>query len=634
MTMLNTATHAISEPQESPLRSALSVLAIPPGIRSRYKRIALISDRRQIRDLGSDDDTLVVTSDWLAWREIAEARGHGVHYEAFLETWPAARGEPDAHEAESARWVEHEGLDVTLFEGVSLGRQFTTHVSRFRHAYLRLWHALDRACERFSPDEIVFHGLRVEYDILDADMVRALVADVAGKHGTRFVDRATPATRISVTFPVGPFARKPGKPRVAKGLLLALYAGGVDAVFRLRAAFASKRPRVYIMLNWLAVDNLLQNFDGNAITPVLLVEPWPKRLGFLLRCWRKGVLLARLPEGDLDERERASIAAIESGLRAKLADGRSGIARALALFVTRHVLESGWLRERAREAKRYRRLLADRRVERLLVGDAENMTCRLLIEVGHRLGIPADELPNGVFTTTHRSDIRSGPGKDRPSVARLLLWGRHLEAWAEASAPGVPRATTGYPSLDRLREDAGRARTEASSKSALVLPLTVQRHNFRGLYAETFASLVETVRMLRALGYATVRVKLHPGMTATEGYYRDILRHYGLACEVLTTGSVGDLARTADIVVGPVNTNAFLETLAAGKPYYAVRGTLASFRPELVGGIKVYTSIPDLRRALEQGETPAREAILQWFCSTSDIPNASREVWRAVEAAV
>jgi hypothetical protein len=341
--------------------------------------------------------------------------------------------------------------------------------------------------------------------------------------------------------------------------------------------------------------------------------------------------LARLPEAQLDAREEADLKVMEDRLVANLSRSRAAIDRALALFVTRYFVGSGWLRERAREVKRYRKLLSRWHVERLLLGDAENMVGRLLIEAGHRLGIAADELPNGLFTTVHRSDIRNGPSQDRPSIARLLLWGRHLDTWASISAPRVPRVITGYPSLDRLRETTRAFRRQRQQKSALVLPLTVQRHNFCGLYAETFAALVETVRMLQDLGYATIRVKLHPGMTATADCYRQILRHYGLGCKVLTSGSVQELAPTADIVVGPVNSNALVETLAAGVPYYPMRGTPGSFRSEFFGGTKVYRTAGELGEALRRGEIPSRDKNLQWFCSTHDIPNASSEVWHAVQ---
>ena len=39
----------------------------------------------------------------------------------------------------------------------------------------------------------------------------------------------------------------------------------------------------------------------------------------------------------------------------------------------------------------------------------------------------------------------------------------------------------------------------------------------------------------------------------------------------------------------------------------------------------------ELRQVLKRGETPNRDAILQAFCSTQNIPNASLCFWKVME---
>ncbi|MEL0114450.1 MAG: hypothetical protein VW835_22195, partial [Rickettsiales bacterium] len=146
-----------------------SVFWLPPWLEPRYREIVVISHRRHLDGLDlAATDRLIVSTDWMAWRHAVDAGRHCIHFEAMLDTWPAERGDPENHHRAVCEWVyDGSGRDMTLFEGVSLGKQFVRDATLFCSAYSRVRQALAAAVGRFRPDRITLVDLRVEHDLLD-----------------------------------------------------------------------------------------------------------------------------------------------------------------------------------------------------------------------------------------------------------------------------------------------------------------------------------------------------------------------------------------------------------------------------------------------------------------------------------
>ena len=612
----------------------LSVVGPTEGLKDAYERFVLISHRDQLRACDMNDaDSLIVTSDWLAWRLVAEAGGHGIHFEAALAEWPGERGDPDRHLLESSRWMLNEGHDQTMFRGVSLGRQFTVPIARFRHAYLRMWHALDRLCRRYGPRVIVFFDLRAEYDVLDDDVIGDLVREAADRHGATFADRHDPAQRDRHTYPMDPVVRAPGRTPAMKRWFLELYEVFVDAAFRLRAAFAPAKPRVFVFLNWAGVSSLIHGAGGLLLTPVLTIRPWPKSFDFLVQCWRQGIVLARLPGCGFDADDETAVKNIVSAIDALYAQPATPLAAAEGTFVRRRIVNSGWLRGRAREVKSYERLFERRRIKRILIGDAENMLGRTLVGVGAAQEIPSDELFNGLRTTRQLTDVHHPEPTDNIPLSRFLSRGEQDEAWLRQIGSTLPSVRTGYPVVASIARRNTYEGARGKAIKALILPLLVQRYDVKALFANTFANLVDVARTLSELGYREFRVKLHPGHIGAKPNFEAVLDHYHMAADVVVSGPLSEHVDWADIVVGPVNTGAMVETFARGKPYYAFRARPSSVDPTLCGNIRVLETGEELHQALkEDGNTDAK-ADLEYYCSTTSIPDPAGCVWRVIEDA-
>jgi hypothetical protein len=618
----------LTENKEGPL----SVLELPAHLKSSYRRLVLVSDFDQAL-IHRDPEALTVTSDWLAWRKLTDLGEHALHYEAMLDTWPDALGNPDDHFIDSSAWVYENGVDVTLFRGVSLGKQLNRHMGYLRAAYYRQWHALDRLCERFQPNQVAFHDIRVEADILDRETLIDLVYDVASRRGIDVEIGPPPETEPPQVYPISSMRSVPvDKP--GNNILRDIYLHMVTILFRARFAFSgrkSRKPRVFLFLNWHCVRNILENIAGHEVTPVIQAEPWPKSFRFIWNCLRRGVLQTRLPGASLDPSDRQEITAIINKINARQMGATDGIEAAQMAFAVRHLTDHGWIWERACEVKRYQRMINNVRIDRTVVGDSENATCSLIAEVAKGQGVPSDELLNGLFVSGQLTDNRCvDRGGREPIIARLLSWGEQNDKWLVATRSPLPSVRTGYPGLDEFKRQTSLPASPKPSK-ALILPAMPTADNPVALYAETFANVVGAARALRAAGYTELRLKIHPGYVSTRPYFEQVLAYHGVECEVKSEGELKDHALWADVVVGPINSGSLVETLAIGRRYYPFQSLPTALRPELFGGARVYHSGDDLRVALEKSEPCHSKSILRKLCSTDEIVSASDRFWQVME---
>ena len=615
----------------------LSVLEPLTYLSSKYKRLVLVSDHEQALQALSDfPDALIMTSDWLSWRHLVSKQKHAVHFESFLKEWPKEGGSPEDHSLESAKWIYVDGQDVTLFRNVSLGKQFNRFAGFFRNAWLRLHHALDQACKYFEPEEIVLLGFNLEFNILDSKTLADLAADVAAEHRINFVAQPNVHKNTGTKYPVSDlnFSRPAARliPRnVGKATALEAYLVGVKALFRIYEIFRPQKPGVFLFLNWFAVKNLLLQYDGGNIQPVILAESWPKSFRFIVDSLKRGIRQTRLPRVRLSENDKETIREITRHIDGIIPS--SPLETAWIGFVQTRLIANGWLDLRAVETKRFEKFLRQSGIARIVVGDAEGATCSMIISVAKAQGIDTDELLNGLFLSGQRNDNRCVDLSGRtPPLARLLSWGRQNERWLEKTGSSLPFVRTGYPALDSLQRMRPSVRPKLDR--ALLLPVLPSSDDVAGLFSETFHHLVAMARALSEAGFKEIRLKLHPGFIDTKPYFEAIIHSHQIDCSVVTLGALEDQVNWADIIIGPVNSGAHVETLASGKPYYPFQTQPSSLDPELFGGANVYQSVPELINAIAGGEKPDRSTILESMCSVQSIPSASQRVWSVMEETV
>lgn len=612
----------------------LSVLTPQPHLLDRYRRIVLVAAPHQLDGLGElGGDTLVVTTEWLTWRRCTDRGLHCLHYESVLGEWPAEAGDPNELYRRGCEWAHVDGVDVTRFLGVSLGRQFSSEVGYAILAFTTTHAALDRICRRFRPSEVVLVDLSSVFGVLEPPLLRRLAEDVAAGNNAVLIDRldhlaAGHAAHHNI-YGYGPAAAETGfKPAARR-----FYAWAVELASRARWLLGGRKPKVLVWLNNKSLAGAAGAFRGGRIAPVILSESAPKSASFVGQCLRSGISLSRLPAVVLTGEEETAIDGMIDRLERQWRNGGDVFLDAQRTFVQSRLFNTGRLRDMARLVKSYHRLFRKHRFRRVVVADATNARSAIACELAAREGIPADELLNGIFLTAMKDATRSGDVSARPVVTRQLAWGAVGQRWIKAVEPSMDCVITGYPALDGLRDRAGKPKARSQWRRALLLSTYANLGDPRALRANISSTMVSMARVLRDNGFDEIRVKLHPGAD-NKTYFEDMLDYFGLACTVLGNVPLEDQVEWADVVVGPVNSGAFVETLAMGKPYFAVRPEPSSIDEGMIEGIEVISSAQELERLLKGGHLPDGESALDILCGIREHPNPSQRFWRVLEESI
>ncbi len=606
----------------------LSVAIADSRLDRVFARLMLVSHRRHVAGLAVDPETLVVSTDWLAWRDCLDRGQPAIHFEAMLTDWPAERGAPHLCHQRHCQWVFIDGHDASRFDGVSLGKLFVRDVSLAGNAFERLACALDRACARFRPREMVLLDMRAELDLVDAIQKRQIAAEACARHGIELIDRLAAPEPGDKGFSerldgYGAPLPDPWSRRVMRGL----YTEALDLAGRVLALVRRRKPAtVLILSNWATVRTLTQDFPAG-VAPAIMAGIMPKRPKLLWRWLTDGVVPVSLPAVTLTGAEKAQIRAIVDAYeQAWVARPATGVELGLRNFIRQRIFATGWIEDMARQVKSHRRLFRRHRFSRVVLGDSTNAVCRIIAEVARGEGVGVDELLNGMFLTRQRYDSRCGDALGSPAVDRLLSWGRQNEEWAASTGGPARTVRTGYPALEILRRP---AMAPLATGRALVLPIYADCDDTPAFTSNIFANMVETVAALHQMGCASIRVKLHPGPQNLD-YYTEALRRFGLEAEIVKDSGLDRHLAWADFVVGPINSGAFVETLAAGKPYYPVCPVPSLIDRALLGPTPVISGAADLVAMLRAGKVIDRDAVLEYFCSFGSIGNAARRFWEVM----
>jgi hypothetical protein len=605
-----------------------SVLDDPSGFASRYRRLVLIATHSQLDAIRLDGETLVIGSDWLAWREAAARGWAALHIEAGLADCRDARTWRDAY-LDAARWPLIDGQDATLFQGVSIGHQFIREIGHAGHYYERFRHAITALARRFKVETIELVDLRSDYDLLDAQAKRWLVAEAAEAAGVGVIDRLDRAPAEADQFST---ARMVVNPPSETDVLRAAWETVMDAVSRLARIARGPRKTLLILPSLLMLEPMVRSFShGRRLAPVLLSDRYPKRFAFALQALRRGFFLAAFPRAPLTQDENAAVDSIVARLRAAWADSTQAPARGAERFRRAYVLDtivaSGRFAAMAARIRNWRRLFERHRFRRVLVTDSTNYESRIPVELARTFGIPADELVNGMFNTHQRHDTRVGLDGRAPLLARFLSWGTQGEEWLAETGSPLPARRTGCPALDSLRA-APTAR--ARWTRALVLACPPGPDDLVALRGDGFKYAVDVLAMLAEEGYET-RFKLHPGLERTV-YYAEVFRRHGIETTILKSEPIHPEMAWADVVIGPITSGAMVESMTMGKPYIPVVMPPSGVTEGGKVDLPVCRNADEVRDRLRRpGDLVAMIAgareRLSAFASISD---AGAEVWRAL----
>jgi len=605
-----------------------SVRDDPPGLAGRYRRLVLVAARSQLDAVRPDGDTLTVSSDWLAWQEAAARGWPALHIEAGLADCHDPRTWCDAY-IDAARWPMIDGQDATLFQGVSIGGQFIREVGHACHYYERFRHAVAALARRFKVETVELVDLRSDYDLLDDQAKRWLVAEAAEAAGAGVIDRLGGAPSAPDEFST---TRMIVNPPTGTNALRAAWETTMDAFSRAVGMAHGPREALLVLPSLLMLEPMVRSFThGQRLSPVLLSNRYPKRLSFAARALRRGFHLAAFPRVPLSEDEEAAVAAIIARLKTAWAESAQGPAHGIERFRRAYVLEtiiaSGRFRAMAARIKNWRRLFERHRFRRVLVTDSTNYESRIPVELARVFGVPADELVNGMFNTHQRHDARVGLDNRPPLLSRFLSWGAQGEEWLKETGSSLPAWRTGYPVLDLLRAAPA---PSARWTRALVLACPPGPDDLVALRGDGFKYAVDVLAMLAEEGFET-RFKLHHGLERAD-YYADVFRRHGIETTVLKTEPLHPEIAWADVVIGPITSGAMVEAMAMGKPYIPVVMPPSAATDGGMVALPFCRDAGEVRARLRRPDdlVAAMARALERLCAFSQIPNAGAEVWHAL----
>jgi hypothetical protein len=612
--------------------------SFPSHIRTSYRRLALVTHEQQLRRI-NDDDTLVVLCDWLLWQRAVTRGEHCVHYEQGIALWD----EPDTLDSDlmilSNSWMYADGKDVTLFNGVSLGKLFHSE-SLFCHInIIRLERALQKLIEKFDPREIEFFDYANDINVLGKDMRKRLAQEIAHDRQLYFVDASSADDPEAFSIAENLLAPPP-VPTWHRWLLKRVYGAALSTASRLRVAF-DRKPCILLLLGGNTIEPLTQQFRPGTFTPAVLARTVPKRWRSLLRCLRNGIRLLDITEASLSAVDRDRLRQIRSDLAHRLVDADSARARIVHQFILRNFIDSTKPEALAVEVLKAEKQLASLRPARIVVDGVRNPPPRIYVELAGRFGCKVDYLWHSPMVPQYlKFDALGGDPNTVPMVDRCLSWGPMNDHWLNSVEAKMPRVRVGSPLSDRYSGWKSPPQRPSdlpiSEQNVLVLQYAPILSDLKSQNASLYSCFVELVRQLNDEGFRNIRFKLHPGPGRwKKDYFETIAAMFGIDCKIMKTEPFSECVSWADIIVGPAQTGAFFETLAAGKPYYAYILEPNSYDVSCYEGYPIYASVEDVVAGVVNAELDAAgdeigENLLDRLYSTREYPSGSRRLWHVL----
>ena len=617
----------------------LDIMDDPGHLNSSYLRLALVTREEHLHQLDlSRSDTLIVSCDWLLWQQASSRGHHCVYYELGIVDWNRPDGLHTDLLVRANDWVYAGGRDLTLFKGVSLGKQFSREMGMIMVNSLRLEHSLKGLVDRFNPRDIIFFDYADELNFLGSALRKKIVNAFCEKMGLAFFDRSDETRREAGQMAeLQSDSRRPWTVRFG----LVAYSAVLQFVTYIRNVFSASKPRVLVLVNTNIAEPLVGNFKRKDLVPVFVGRTIPKKPSVLWHCLLRSVYLPTPWPANLNEDDFRRIDEIRHTVAESLQTTETPANSFVHAYIRTRVLDAGRLSGAASEVNTAIRFLDHTSPVRIVVDGVRNPPPRVYVELAHRRGIPVDYIWHGPLTPQElKLDALGGDQRIEPMVTRCLTWGRVNEDWLKAIGARQPVSRVGCPLGDRYRLNSplscrpvSSSRAKPEEVNVLVLQYSPVPTDLRGLNANIYYNFAATVRLLRRMGYVNIQYKLHPGPGLwPKSRFERIARAFSLSCKIHKAKPFAECVDWADIVIGPALSGAFFETLASGKPYYPLLLSPHSMNTNYFEPSPILQSINDLESALRH--PPANDAagrtLLDNLYSTDSIPDPSARFWQAV----
>ncbi len=607
---------------EMTLSDPLPLKPLSGHLNTTYKRFVLVTTPRQLSGLGpTDEDTLVVSCDWLLWQKEAANGRHCVFYELGLLEWDEPNDMASNLYLHSHDWLHELPADPTVFHGVSLGNMLSADISNCLMSYHRIHRSLEGLISLFSPEEVHFFGFQNDINVLPRELQAQIVAAIADENGLTFTDMLSGSGLLE---DIGDVADRPSvlgntPTPFAKRAALGAYTYVLEVLSMIRSAIAHRgRNRVLLQLNTKVMQALLDSYDtspfSNQVQPIVSSRTAPKQTKSIIKGLLGGIFYARPRSGSLSSSQRQSLAVIRADLNTLLSQQDVSIETAIVhAYIRETVLDTDVLEQLAETVISAERMLRSFRPDRIVVDGVRNAGHRAYMELAKSAGAKVDYIWHSPFLSSRlRMDALGGDPRTEPLVDRCLSWGQLNDAWLENIEAYQPRVRVGSPLSARYQiAETSQVPDHSERKNAVILQYTPQIQDLTGLNTNMYEFTLRSIRVLKEAGFKNIRFKLHPGRDRwKKEYFEAIMKHWDMDVKVLKSEPLHENIVWADVLIGPIQSSSVYESLAAGKPYFPFLIPPTFTIADSFGNFPLIASLDDLENSLENWHwEPANELV-------------------------
>jgi len=560
--------------------------------------------------------------------ELSKQGIDAVYFELGLQGWDGDGLESELY-LRANDWVFLDGVDRSKYRGVSLGKLFSRDISFIYTSFSRLSKSLAFFCEKYKPKDIYFFDFRSEVGMLDGKAKLSIVSNVCSEYDIGLINCSDFPAGDDNEFPQKlVYGNNSGQIK-PKNLIKSIYYSVWCLISDVLNFTRAKRNRVVIMTGGhLAKVLSRQNFSFKTefiyFIPVLKKSPVA-----LLKTLLNGNILKKFPT--ISERkhrvELECIYDIYNDYWDK--SDQTLLDKVVSNYIKANIFGKSRIEFYCSQIDATSVFLNATSPKKILIDSVFGADSRVPMELANQLGIKVEYIWHGFWQHVIRFDALSGDIENPPIVDRVYTWGEQNERWLEAVGWNGENKRVGNPFVQKYVSTAKKKVVKRTRKNVLVLQYTPMNTDIKGLNANQYGYLVDVVRILNNIGGLNVRVKLHPGVWK-KSYYLRIVNFFGLTCDVFDDGPFEKHVDWADVVIGPAQSGAFLEVLAADKPYYPVVMPPQS-TSVAIKSAKVYEGIAQLKKDLVNGVLWDQGAALEELCSSGEITNQAWELMKGLE---
>lgn len=596
------------------------------GSESHYRTLVFVSHPSHLEQVEPNPSALVVSSDWLLVQEAMKQGIDSVLIDSCATEACNLENNADVY-VRAMDWIYDDGVDMTLFRDVSLGRKFSRDLTLLLVEFRRLRRYVSSLIKSYKPEQVVFLGCELEMTLLDRQGCLELVQETAAGAGVSFIDRSDIAAAPPVRYGIHGTSLAP-RSRALPGQNLALktYALFLSAFSRVRHRISKKRKPVALMLTSQLTLNPLLNCDHYPLSPLVLFDwlPGKRSIATLADRLSKGLLVAQQGDQKLTHEDAEQIRAIESKILSIYQANRDGaLASAILRYVYKHVIENKHFRKLAQIVRKSERLLNTWKPSVIFTDSLNNQTILIFLEIAKKKGV------KNVMTWHAHSLIDThiptlGGDERYPALfSNIFTWGLIHEKSSTASGRAVEQTRTGNIIANRHKKA---PRKQHAWRNVMVLQYVTPYNDIYVSNSNEFDYFAEIAAMLKNENFANFKMRLHPGTSKTS-YYKTIVESLGINCELDDSGPFEECLKWADVVIGPIQSGAMLETISYGLPYFPVLLSPNAVNPAYLEDVTVYQDFSALGQAFKERRAPELEDFLEALSATAEFPDTPKEVW-------